>query len=138
MLVPMSAATVTLDLPEPIYLRLRGAAQAMRRPLEEVLLRALRLGSPPTWEDVPAEFQADLAALDRMDDDALRAVAGSHREATEMSRYDELLGRAADGSLTDGERFELSRLRSQQDLFILRKAHAAALLKWRGSRLPAL
>src|SRR5438105_1784180 len=80
----MSAATVTLDLPETIYLRLQGAARATRRPLEEVLLRALRLGSPPSWEDVPAEFQADLASLDRLDDESLWSIALARRTAAEM------------------------------------------------------
>lgn len=31
--------------------------------------------------DVPAEFQADLAALDRLDDDALWRIAADHKAA---------------------------------------------------------
>ena len=31
-------------------------------------MRAVQVGSPPSWEEAPAEFQSDLAALDRLDD----------------------------------------------------------------------
>ena len=79
----MSTTTITLDLPENLYLRLQQTAEATRQSLDAVLMRALQVGSPPTWETAPAEFQADLAALDRLDDAALwriaRARAAQHR-----------------------------------------------------------
>jgi len=37
----------------------------------------VQIGSPPRWDDAPAEFQADLAALDRLDDKALWYIARS-------------------------------------------------------------
>ena len=64
----MSTTTITLDLPENLYLRLQQTAEATRQSLDAVLMRALQVGSPPTWETAPAEFQADLAALDRLDE----------------------------------------------------------------------
>jgi hypothetical protein len=133
----MSTATVTLALPDALYQRLKGAALAMKQPLDEVLLRALSLGSPPSWDDVPPEFQLDLASLDKMDDEALWGVARSHREAGEFVRYDELLEKNAAGLLTSAEHDELERLREEADRFLLRKAHAAALLRWRGHRQVA-
>ena len=69
--------TVTLQLPENIYFRLQQAAQATKQSLEEISLRALQAGSPPDWDDIPAEFQADIAALDRLDDAALWRMARS-------------------------------------------------------------
>ncbi|WP_437325343.1 hypothetical protein [Sorangium sp. So ce381] len=128
----MSTATVTLALPEALYQRLRGTALATRQPLEAVMLRALSLGSPPAWDDAPPEFQVDLACLDKMDDQALWQIAKSHRSEAELARHDELLDRNAHEPLTPGERIELARLRHDSDLFMLRKAHAAALLRWRG------
>jgi hypothetical protein len=130
----MSTATVTLALPDVLYQRLKGAALTMKQPLEQVLLHALSLGSPPSWDDVPPEFQLDLASLDKMDDDALWAIARSHRESAEFVRYDELLEKNAGGLLTPAEHGELERLREEADRFMLRKAHAAALLRWRGHR----
>lgn len=49
-----------------------------------------------------------------------------------FAREGELLDRNADGLLTPAEHDELERLREEADRFMLRKAHAAALLRWRG------
>jgi hypothetical protein len=69
------AQTVTLQIPELLYQRLVNTARATNRPLEEVMLHALKVGSPPEWDNVPDEFQVDLAALDRMEDEALWKIA---------------------------------------------------------------
>lgn len=132
----MSTA-ITLDLPDAIYQRLASAAKATQRPLTEVLLRALRVGSPPGWDDVPEEMHAELAALDRLDDDALYTVVRERWPSTDAGRYDDLLGALEAGSLTDEQREALSRMRDAHDRLTLRKAHAAALLKWRGRLVPA-
>jgi hypothetical protein len=130
----MSTATITLALPDVLYQRLKDAALATKQPLEQVLLRALNLGSPPSWNDAPPEFQLDLAGLEKMDDEALWAIARSRRALAEFARYDALLDRNADGLLTPAEHDELEHLREEADRFMLRKAHAAALLRWRGHR----
>lgn len=126
---------VTVQLPESLYRRLQQAAQAMQQPLEAVLLRAVQVGSPPAWEDVPAQFQADLAALDRLDDIALWRIARS-RQAADMVLYQELLDKKANGTLTSDEQAELVQLRTEADRFMLRKAQAVALLRWRGHTIP--
>jgi hypothetical protein len=133
----MSVNTVTLNLPEMLYRRLLQTAQATRRPLDEVVLHALQVGSPPAWDDAPAEFQADLAALDRLDDDALWHIARSSRSEADMTYYQELLDRHANGTLTNAEQRELDELRQEADRFMLLKAHAAALLRWRGYQSPS-
>jgi hypothetical protein len=130
------AATVTLQLPDPIYQRLVNTAIATGRSLEEVMLYALKVGSPPDWENAPDEFKADLAALDRLEDEALWKVATGHKTEEEMARHFELLERNKEHTLTPAEQVELVELQSQADLFMLRKAHAAALLHWRGHRVP--
>ncbi len=133
----MTVQTVTLRLPESLYLRLQQAASATRRSLDDVLLHALQVGSPPRWDDAPAEFQADLAALDRLEDDALWAVARSRKQEADMARYQELLDKNANGLLTPADREELTKLRVEYDRMMLCKAHAAALLRWRGYQVPS-
>ena len=128
----MPTRTVTLRLPESLYTRLQQAAQATRLSLDDMLLYAMQVGSPPQWDDAPAEFQADLAALDRLDDQALWRIARSRKTKADMERYQELLDRNANGVLPANERDELTRLRVEFDRFMLRKVHAAALLRWRG------
>ncbi len=134
----MSTATVTLELPEALYLRLVNTAAAMRRPLQEVVVRALTVGSPPAWEDVPAQFQSELAALDRLEDEALWQVAQARCTEDELHRYDELLEFKKERELPLHEQQELEKLRHEADLFMLRKAHAAALLRWRGQVVQPL
>ena len=132
----MSIHQVTVSLPEAIYLRLQRTAQATRQTLADVLLHALQVGSPPGWEDAPAEFQADLATLDRLDDDKLWAIARSRQTEIDMVRYQALLDKNTADTLTPAERAELTELRTEADRFMLRKAQAAAILRWRGHLLP--
>ena len=122
--------TVTLQLPENIYFRLQQAAQATKQSLEEIFLRALQVGSQPGWDDVPAEFQADIAALDRLDDAALWRVARSKQPLS--GDCQDLLDKNANGTLSDTETQQLADLRAEADRLLLCKAHAAALLRWRG------
>ena len=129
-------APITLQLPERLYQRLSNTAQATQQPLEEVIVHVLEVGSPPDWDDVPEEFQAALAALDCLDDRALWAIARTHKSSAEMTRYDELLDRNQAGDLSDSEKLELIELRQAADAFMLRKAHAVALLRWRGHLVP--
>lgn len=131
---------VTLRLPDRLYQRLRHTALATQRTLEEVMLRALEVGEPPAWDDVPPEFQSDLAALDRLDADALWAIASGRETADDppVGRYNELLQHQSDGDLGGAEEAELEHLQSELDHFMLRKAHAAAPLGWRGRRIPSV
>ena len=64
-------STVTLQIPDGIYRRLEVQAKARSQSLEEILVHALNVGSPPDVDDVPTELKADLADLDTMSGDAL-------------------------------------------------------------------
>lgn len=132
----MPTETVTLQIPEILYRRLVNTAHATQRPLEEVMLHALQVGSPPTWDDVPEEFQADLAALDKLDDNTLWQIFHSRKTALDMERYNILLEANSSGTVTEAQRLELAALRQEADRFMLRKAQAAVLLRWRGHSMP--
>ena len=132
----MASRVVTLHLPESVYIRLQQAAQATQQSLDDVFLRVVQVGSPPSWEDVPAEYQADLAVLDRLDDSSLWRIVRGRQTETDFIQYQELLDKNTSGTISDTERRRLSTLRAQCDRFMLRKAHAAALLRWRGHQIP--
>jgi hypothetical protein len=132
----MNVKTVTLQLPEDQYLRLQQAAQATKQSLNEIFLHVVRIGSPPGWNDVPAEFQGDLASLDRLDDAALWRIARQKQSETNLTAYQELLDKNANGTISEAEKQELQRLRTEADRFMVRKAHAVALLRWRGHQIP--
>ena len=132
----MTMQSVNIQLPDNLYRRLEKMAGATKRPLEDIIVQAVRVGSPPSWEDAPAEFQADLAALDRLEDDALWQVARGRVTAEEMVRYDELLYKNANEQISPAEKMELGQLRTEADRFMLRKAQAAVILRWRGYPIP--
>jgi hypothetical protein len=100
------------------------------------MLHAIKIGSPPEWDNVPAEFQAEIATLDKLDDNALWQIALSQKTAADMKRYNTLLEGKQNYTLTDAERLELMALRQVADRFMLCKAQASALLRWRGHRVP--
>lgn len=128
----MPVETVTLQIPERLHRRLVNTALATNRSLEEVMIHALKVGSPPNWEDIPDEFKGDLAALDKLDDETLWKIAKSRKTAEEMERYNYLLEQNQNHNLTAAEQIELGRLRTETDRFMLLKSQAAALLRWRG------
>ncbi len=132
----MIVKDIVLPLPEDLYVRLEQTARATKQSLTDLLVRAVRAGSPPDWSQAPAEFQADLAALDRLDDNSLWRIARSQRSEADAGRLQELLEKNADDALTAGERLELDAQVAEADRFMLRKAHAAALLQWRGHAVP--
>ena len=55
-----------------------------------------------------------------------------------MRRYDELLEKNSSGTLLASEKDELAILRHEADVFMLRKAQAASILRWRGHTIPLL
>ena len=132
----MNTQNVTLPLPEPLFLRFQQMATATRQPLTDLLLRAVEMGGPPSWEEAPPRFQADLVALDRLDDDALWRVARSRPSQAAVARFQELLERQAEDRLKQEEQNELKQLMQDADLLMLRKAHAVTLLRWRGHAIP--
>ena len=95
-------------------------------------LNATKVSSAPGWADAPAEFQTDMAALERLDDDSLWPIARSQQQDINMVRYQELLDKNAAAALTPAERTELTDLCTTADRFMLCKAQAAAILRWRG------
>jgi hypothetical protein len=130
----MPNPTVTLQIPESLYQRLANTANAVGHSLYEIMLRALTVGSPPDWQDVPEEFQTELARLDHLNNETLWKVAQSHKDPREMERYTLLLEKNKEEELTVAEQLELAELRYQADLFMLKKAQADVLLRWRGER----
>ena len=92
----------------------------------------------PTSENLPPDIHMEIDALAELDDGALWKIARSIFPATRRRRYDELLEKNGAGRITPDEREELKNLRLESERLMLRKAHAYALLRWRGHVLPRL
>lgn len=62
----MSAHTIALQMPDPLYLRLQRLAAFTQRPVESLVLQALEAQIPPLLEDMPAPIRGDLVALEAL------------------------------------------------------------------------
>ncbi|MDB9528086.1 hypothetical protein PN498_18980 [Oscillatoria sp. CS-180] len=78
------AATITFEIPEHIHIRLLNTAEITQKPLNEIILRVLQVGSPPAWDGAPPEFQPNLAVLAHVVDGALRQIARSAKNRSRV------------------------------------------------------
>jgi hypothetical protein len=131
----MSTATITLEIPENIYQHLVDTAKATQKPLEEIILQVVKVGSPPALDDIPEQFKPELLKLYQLDDQSLWTIATQKKASTDCDNYETLLSKSKEIGLTETEQNELNQMRYEFDLFMLSKAHAAALLRWRGYQL---
>ena len=134
----MSESTVAIHMPDLLYQRLQRLAELTQRPLESLVLQALDANIPPLLEDMPEHIRQDLVALEKLDDAALRQVAQGNWSAEQRTRYSALLEKERAGTLTPAEHGMLEGLYQEANSYMLRKAYANALLKWRGHQLPTL
>lgn len=134
----MSAHTLALQMPEPLYLRLQRLAALTHRPMESLVLQALEAQIPPLLEDMPAPIRSDLMALETLDDTTLQQVAQGVWRSEQHAQYTALLDKERAGTLTPAEQVTLGALYQDANGHMLRKAYANALLTWRGHPLPTL
>ncbi|MGD2049515.1 MAG: hypothetical protein PVH03_08470 [Chloroflexota bacterium] len=134
----MSDHKITLRLPEDLYQQLRRKAELSKLALSEVALQSLRAGMPPSLDQVPERFHADLQELDQMSAEMLWQIAQADLPDEKAVLYESLLERNQNDELQPAEQEALETLREETDLLMLRRAYAYTLLKWRGYRIPAL
>ncbi len=128
----MALQTVTLQLPENIYQRLRRMAETTRQPLEEVVFHSIQGNLPPVTDDLPIEMQNELATLQNLSDDTIWKIAKTPVDSKSWRRHQFLLQKNETKTLSQAEQQELAQLRQDIDHLILRRSYALALLKWRG------
>jgi len=131
------AQTVTLELPQTIYLPARRMAEVTNRSLEDLLVSALK-ASLPTLDGLQSELVEDMVEMERLEDESLRQMMVSKVPTAQQRELDRLLRKNQAGTLTEQERQKLDRLQREADRVMLRKARAAVLLRFRGHRLPTL
>jgi hypothetical protein len=103
--------------------------------LEELVAQSVAGNLPPSVDNAPIEIQADLLALQGLAVDELKRVANEQIGEKQQKRHLQLLGK---NNLSADEQRELSELRRQADVLMLRKAYAWAVLRWRGYPIPRL
>ncbi len=124
---------VTVDLPLPFYRFLARLAEQTHQPLEELVAQSVAGNLPPSVDNAPVEIKSDLLALQRLAVDELKQVANEQISQKQQKRHLQLLEKT---NLSNKEQRELSELRRQADVLMLRKAYAWAVLRWRGHPNP--
>ena len=134
----MNEPTVAIHMPHLLYQRLQRLAELTHRPLESLVLQAVDAHIPPLLEDMPEHIRQDLAALEKLDDAALRHVAQSAWSRNKAHGIPPLWKRSAPARSRQQSKDTLEELYQEANCHMLRKAYANALLKWRGHQLPTL
>ena len=127
--------TVSVQLPEPIYRRLQRASELTYRSLDEILSSVLNLGLslPP---DLPPDVRSELEAMAMFSDAALWAASESALSPAQQRRLAQLNHAGGERPLTAAESAEQTHLLALYQRSLLRRAHALALLTYRGYNLP--
>ena len=131
----MTTTMIPVQLPEPLFQRLKRAAEITHRSVEEIAATTLEAALPLT-PDVPPEIAHELTAMHLFSDEALWAATAPSLSPTEETRLTQLNSAAAERALTGAEQAEQHSLIAAYHRSVLCRAKALALLAQRGHRLP--
>jgi hypothetical protein len=126
-------STVTLDLPEKTMEQARQAADALQKPVEDVLTDMLVAVLPPIG-DTPADVQAELTRMTWLDNRTLWQIARRMMTPEEEANMADLSHRQQEVGLSQVEQKQLDALRREYGRITLMKARAYALLSLRGGK----
>lgn len=129
--------TLTLTLPDNLYQPVDRVARAINKPVEAVLIDAIRSSLPPL-DGLPDDLAEEITELENMDNDSLRHALYETVPADQQKRLESFLRKNRTGVLSTADQKQLDALQKSADLVMLRKARAAVLLRFRGKRLPIL
>jgi len=133
----MTVQPVTLNLPGPLYNRLKRLAEQAHRTVEAELLEVVAT-AVPVADELPADLVEAISPLALLDDEALWRAARSRLSPAVAAQMESLhLKRQREG-LTEAEAQTLAGLVRQYERAMLVRAHAAALLKQRGHDVSGL
>jgi hypothetical protein len=131
----MTTQTVSVQVPEPIFRKLKRAADVTCRPVEEVLAATLNAALPEP-SGLPPELADELASMYLFSDDALWAATEPSLSPAEQRRLGQLNRIAGERSLTKAEKAEQEQLLAAYHRSVLRRAQALAILTQRGHPIP--
>jgi hypothetical protein len=127
----MAARAITLHLPVPLFEQIERRAQDAHRSIEAELLEVVSTAVPAAKKLSPG-LDAELSALELLDDSALWEAAETRLPQPDAERMEELHRKQRLTGLSEAEFQELSRLEQQSERVILVRSHAAFLLEQRG------
>lgn len=105
----MTTAVIPVQLPEPLFQRLKRAAELTHRSVEEIAATTLA-AALPLAPDAPPEIAHELTAMHLFSDEALWAATAPSLSPTEETRLTQLNSTATARALTGAEQAEQHRL----------------------------
>jgi hypothetical protein len=129
--------TLTLQLPDDTLQRYQRGAMAARKRLEDFITDRLVETTLPLNIALPTPVEAKLKAMEALADESLWEIAKRRLPPPQQRRYNRLLTKNVQGTITETEKKLLQTLGDEARLLTLEKAHAFMLLKWRGYTLPS-
>lgn len=133
----MSRQAITVKLPEEIIERIKRAARATKRPVNQILADIVRTALP-SLEKIPPEYRQELEAMESMSDEQLWKTTEELLSSQSQRQIARLLRKNGRESLTKTEEQTLTRLRKEADRLMMRRSYAYLLLKSRGYSIPAM
>lgn len=133
----MSEQSVTINLPGPIYQKLKAWAEQKQHSLETELLELL-VTVVPLEDELPRVITEAINALAQQNDKNLWKSARSRVPRRAQARFRTLISKRREQGLTPAEIEEMTNLQTLFDKVMLVRAHAALLLKERGFDISEL
>ena len=131
----MSTDTTAIEVPAPLFERLKCAASLTHRSVEEIAAASFESALPPD-PNLPDEVADELAAMHVFSDEALWAATQPSLSPSQEQRLRQLNSADGEHGLTPAEQDEQQELIATFRRSVLRRDKALALLAQRGHRLP--
>jgi hypothetical protein len=129
----MEVKTVTLQIPETVYLKYKQRAEQTNRTIEAEVLEAVSIAAPDNA--LPAELAEELNAMTLYTDEALKKIvrtkipAKDRQQMRQLNHKQQKEGRV---SLSDAELETLDELGNAYDRHVLIRSQALFWLQQRG------
>jgi len=133
----MTVQTVTLELPEILYQRLKARAEQTQRSIEDEALDVLAT-SVTVADELPDDLEAAIAPLSLLDNSALWRAARTTLPSDVAQELTDLNAKRQREGLTEAEAQTAAALVRQYERAMLVRAQAAALLKQHGHDVSSL
>ena len=134
----MAVEPLMLNVPKPLYNRIKLRANESHRSVEDEALELLATAVSDSEEGLSAELATSLSALEKLNEQGLWHAARSKLSAEDIARIEALHEKRQGSYLTEDETRELEALIHSYELNMVLRAHAARLLRERGHDVSIL
>src|SRR5436309_1459208 len=105
----MTVRTITVTIPEMLFLQLEVAARSSAQSLDAVVAQSLERTIPSHLATLlPTALQAELEAMEHLSDAVLRVIAYSVAPPERGAQIDDLIALKQDGTITAEQQAQLA------------------------------